>query len=73
MIEPEIPFFLGAYWDIALGRPNLGHSMRIEIYRLMQFSLSDRDGAGLGQKRRQLFCQSGKLADRILFQHSFSH
>ena len=27
--------------DIATGRPNLGPSMRVEVYRLMQFCMRD--------------------------------
>lgn len=49
--------------DIALGRPNLGHHTRIEVYRLMQFCLRDVMEKELGtEKTDRIFYESGKLA-----------
>ncbi len=49
--------------DIELGRPNLGQSTRLEVYRLMQFSFRDileqRYGAGEADR---IFYDSGFLA-----------
>ena len=52
--------FLG---DINLGRPNLGLTTRLEIYRLMQFVLRDVLERHLGTKKTdEIFYEAGKLA-----------
>lgn len=52
--------------DIAKGRPNLGPSTSVAVYRLMQFSLRDvaiqRHGV---EAARRLFFNAGKLAGRV--------
>lgn len=49
--------------DIALGRPNLGPYTRVEVYRLMQFTLRDILEQRLGtEKTDEIFYASGKLA-----------
>lgn len=49
--------------DIALGRPNLGGTMRLEVYRLMQFAMRDvleqRFGA---ETADEITYEAGKLA-----------
>ena len=72
MIDRKYRFFWGLIGDIALGRPNLGHSMRIEIYRLMQFTFRDVMEQDLGsEKTDQLFYQAGKLAGTEFYQQFF--
>ena len=67
-------FSWGLIGDIALGRPNLGHSMRIEIYRLMQYTFRDVMEQDLGtDKVDQLFYQAGKLAGTEFYQQFFLH
>lgn len=39
--ERKYAFFWGLLGDLAEGRPNLGPNTRLEVYRLMQFSLRD--------------------------------
>lgn len=49
--------------DINLGRPNLGHMTRLEVYRLMQFCFRDVLEQEFGsEKTDQLFYKAGKLA-----------
>ena len=72
MIDRKYRFSWGLIGDIALGRPNLGHSMRIEIYRLMQFTFRDVMEQDLGsEKTDQLFYQAGKLAGTEFYQQFF--
>ncbi len=58
--------------DLALGRPNLGPTTRLEIYRLMQFSLRHVLEEQLGTEMAdRLFREAGKtagqaFADRLL-------
>ena len=66
--------FLGLIADIALGRPNLGHFTRLEIYRLMQFTFRDVMEQRLGSDQTdQLFCQAGKLTGTKFYQQFFFH
>jgi len=56
--------------DIALGRPNLGHTTRLEIYRLMQFTLRDVIEQRLGsQATDEIFYQAGFNAGQAFYQH----
>lgn len=49
--------------NLELGRPNLGTSTRLEVYRLMQFCLRDVMEQHLGaEKCDQIFFEAGKLA-----------
>ena len=74
MIDRKYRFSWGLIGDIALGRPNLGHLMRIEIYRLMQFTFRDVMEQDFGsEKTDQLFYQAGKLAGTEFYQQFFLH
>jgi predicted hydrocarbon binding protein len=74
MVDRKYRFSWGLIGDIALGRPNLGHFMRIEIYRLMQFTFRDVMEQDLGsEKTDQLFYQAGKLAGTAFYQEFFLH
>ncbi len=57
-----------------MGRPNLGASMRVEVYRLMQFTFRDVLENELGtQKSDKLFYASGKLAGTEFYKTFFGH
>ncbi len=74
MTDRKYHFSWGLIGDIALGRPNLGHFTRIEIYRLMQFTFRDVMEQHLGsEKTDQLFYQAGKLAGTKFYQQFFLH
>lgn len=54
--------------DIELGRPNLGSSTRIEVYRLMQFAFRDILEQHYGTEAAdRLFHEAGKLAGREFY------
>ncbi len=60
--------------NIALGRPNLGHQTRLEVYRLMQFCFRDVMEQHLGAaKTDQLFYEAGRLAGKEFYQHVLGH
>lgn len=49
--------------DIDLGRPNLGNTTRVEVYRLLQFTFRDVLEKNFGtDKTDQIFYEAGKLA-----------
>lgn len=61
-------------WDlignIEEGRPNLGNTTRVEVYRLMQFTFRDIMEQILGSDRTdEVFFEAGKLAGREFFKH----
>lgn len=61
-------------WDlignIDLGRPNLGRTTSLEVYRLMQFCFRDVMEQKLGTEMTdQLFYEAGKLAGIHFYQH----
>jgi uncharacterized protein len=59
--------------DIALGRPNLGPNVRLEVYRLMQFTFRDVIEQHLGaEETDQIFYESGKLAGIEFYKKNFS-
>jgi len=56
--------------DIDLGRPNLGHSTRLEVYRLMQFCMRDAMERDLGtEKTDEIFYKAGKVAGGEFYTH----
>jgi predicted hydrocarbon binding protein len=63
MTERIYKFSWDLLGDIALGRPNLGPGMRVEVYRLMQFTFRDVMEQHLGaEKTDRIFYEAGKLA-----------
>lgn len=56
--------------DIELGRPNLGHQTRLEVYRLMQFCFRDvlEESYGTDEANR-LFYEAGRLAGKHFYEH----
>jgi len=54
--------------DIEKGRPNLGKSARLEVYRLMQFTFRDIIEQQLGtEKTDEVFFDAGKLAGQEFY------
>jgi uncharacterized protein len=59
--------------DIELGRPNLGNSVRLEVYRLMQFCFRDVLESNFGaEKADELFYNAGKLAGENVYKELLS-
>ena len=58
--------------DIALGRPNLGPTTRVEVYRLMQFVFRDILEQKFGtEKTDEIFYEAGKLAGFHFYKQMF--
>lgn len=56
--------------DVQQGRPNLGNTTRLEVYRLMQFCFRDVLEQRLGSEEAdRIFYDSGYLAGRQFYQH----
>jgi len=56
-------FFWGLIGDIDSGRPNLGNSTRLEVYRLMQYTFRDVIERYVGTETTdKIFYDAGKLA-----------
>jgi predicted hydrocarbon binding protein len=55
--------------DIADGRPNLGNTTRVEVYRLMQFTFRDAIEQLVGtQKTDEVFYKAGELAGKAFYE-----
>lgn len=66
--EPQFQWEL--IGDIALGRPNLGATTSVAVYRLMQFTLRDILIKELGTaKAEKIFYEAGELAGREFFKN----
>lgn len=56
--------------DIGEGRPNLGNTTRVEVYRLMQFTFRDIIEKHVGAEMTdEIFYQAGQLAGKAFYQH----
>ncbi|WKY44062.1 V4R domain-containing protein [Eubacteriaceae bacterium ES2] len=56
--------------DIEEGRPNLGNTTRVELYRLMQFTFRDVLEQAVGHEQTDhLFYEAGKLAGQAFYQN----
>ena len=63
MTERKYAFHWDLLGDIELGRPNLGPTTRLEVYRLMQFVFRDVLEEKFGtEKTDEIFYDAGKLA-----------
>jgi uncharacterized protein len=70
MAGRKYEFSWGLLGDITKGRPNLGPNMRLEVYRLMQFTFRDIMERELGaEKTDQIFYEAGKLAGVQLYKN----
>jgi hypothetical protein len=64
-------FFWGLLGDLEMGRPNLGPTTRVEVYRLMQFCFRDVLEQEFGsEKADQLFYRAGYLAGSHFYAHA---
>ena len=62
-MESKYTFYWDLLGDIRLGRPHLGNSTHLEVYRLMQFTLRDIIANKFGDEEADdVFYQAGKLA-----------
>jgi predicted hydrocarbon binding protein len=58
--------------DIEKGRPNLGPNMRLEVYRLLQYTFRDVIERHYGtEETDQIFYEAGKLAGTEFYKHMF--
>ncbi|MFH0782665.1 MAG: 4-vinyl reductase [Pseudomonadota bacterium] len=74
MTERKYKFSWNLLGDITLGRPNLGPNMRLEVYRLMQFTFRDVIEQHLGtEKTNQIFYEAGKLAGTEFYKKNFAN
>lgn len=68
MPERKYKFSWDLIGDIKLGRPNLGPTTRVEVYRLMQFAFRDVMEQRLGTAQTDaLFYEAGKLAGTAFY------
>lgn len=66
----ESQFDWGMIGDIKLGRPNLGTTTEVAVYRLMQFTLRDVLIKEIGvEKTDRMFYEAGKKAGEELYKH----
>jgi predicted hydrocarbon binding protein len=68
MTTRKYRFHWGIIGDIEAGRPNLGHTVRVELYRLMEYTFRDvleqRYGTEIGD---EIFYEAGHLAGTAFF------
>lgn len=56
--------------DIEKGRPNLGNTTRLEVYRLMQYSLRDAIEQRYGaEEADEIFREAGRISGREFYEH----
>jgi predicted hydrocarbon binding protein len=56
--------------DLEIGRPNLGNVTRVEVYRLMQFTLRDVIESTYGSEEAdRVFYSAGKMAGTAVYEH----
>ncbi|HEY8910143.1 MAG TPA: V4R domain-containing protein [Desulfosporosinus sp.] len=66
--EQKYKFSWKLIGDIANGRPNLGNTTRLEVYRLMQFTFRDVMEQHIGtEKTDKIFFEAGKLAGKEFY------
>jgi predicted hydrocarbon binding protein len=74
MVDRKDKFSWDLLGDIANGRPNLGPNMRLEVYRLLQFTFRDIIERHFGtEKTDQIFYEAGKLAGIEFYKNVFSN
>ena len=60
--------------DVETGRPNMGNTTRVEVYRLMQFTFRDVIESKLGTEMTdQIFYDAGRLAGTAFYEHYLTH
>jgi predicted hydrocarbon binding protein len=74
MTDRKYMFSWDLLGDIATGRPNLGPNMRLEVYRLLQFTFRDVIEQYYGSEiTDKIFYEAGKLAGTEFYKNSFSN
>jgi uncharacterized protein len=69
-ISPKYKFSWNLIGDLKAGRPNLGQITRLEVYRLMQFTIRDVLEKTYGSEAADhLFYEAGKLAGVEFYQN----
>ncbi len=69
-ISPKYQFNWNLIGDLQGGRPNLGQLTRLEVYRLMQFTLRDvLEKTYSSEAADQVFYEAGKLAGKEFYQN----
>lgn len=72
MAERKYRFSWDLIGDITKGRPNLGLTTRLEVYRLMQYTFRDIIEQNMGpEKTDEIFYEAGKLAGREFYNNNF--
>lgn len=68
--ERKYKFSWDLLGDIAQGRPNLGPTTRLEVYRLMQFAFRDVLEQNFGtEKTDEIFYEAGKVAGEAFYRN----
>jgi len=69
-MERKYKFSWDLLGDIEEGRPNMGNTTRVEVYRLMQFTFRDIIEKHVGwEKTNEIFYEAGKLAGKEFYLH----
>lgn len=69
-MERKYEFSWDLLGDIEAGRPHLGNTTRVEMYRLMQFTFRDIIEKHVGwEKTDIIFYEAGKLAGKEFYQN----
>jgi len=67
-VERKYQFDWSLIGDLTEGRPNLGNTTRVEVYRLMQFTFRDVLERRYGtEKADELFYEAGQIAGEEFF------
>lgn len=70
MTDKKYKFSWDLLGNIELGRPNLGPNVRLEVYRLMQFTFRDVIEQHMGTKKAdQIFYEAGRLAGEAFYKN----
>ena len=73
MTDRKYKFNWDLLGDIELGRPNLGNTTRVEVYRLMQFTIRDtREVKYGGEAADEIVYAAGKLAGESFYKNYLS-
>jgi Predicted hydrocarbon binding protein (contains V4R domain) len=69
-MERKYEFTWDLLGDIDEGRPNIGNTTRVEVYRLMQYTFRDIIEKQVGWERtNEIFYAAGRLAGKEFYQH----
>ena len=72
-MDRRYEFHWGLLGDLELGRPNLGNIMRVENYRLMQFTFRDILEKNYGSEETdRIFYEAGRLAGSEFYKQNLA-